>query len=89
MEGGSDAGVRGEYGLEYSWAAGDDGTIELTVASSSEDAEGECMRRRLVRGGGRGWVGLGAGNAGEEGGRRGGVSGGGWRGGGGGHVQRW
>ena len=51
VEGGSDAGVRGEYGLEYSWTAGDDGTIELTVASSSEDAEGECMRRRLVRGG--------------------------------------
>jgi hypothetical protein len=51
-EGGSDAAIHAAYGLEYSWAAADDGTLEVTVASTSEEAEGESMRRKTVRGGG-------------------------------------
>ena len=47
-EGGSDAAVHCAYGLEYSWAAGNDGTLEVTVASTSEEAEGESMRRNKV-----------------------------------------
>jgi hypothetical protein len=50
-EGGADAGVRAEYGLQYGWAASDEGGTHFsTLAGLSEDAEGELWRRRQVRG---------------------------------------
>ncbi len=51
LEGGAADGVRAAYGLQYSWAAGEDGSIELTVAGASEDAEGEAARRRALAAG--------------------------------------
>jgi len=48
QEGGADGEVRAEVGAEYSWAAGDEGIIDISVATASEDAEGEAIRRRAL-----------------------------------------
>ena len=52
LEGGADGGIRAEYGLEYSWTAGEDGSLDVTVATVSEEAEGELTRRKQVCSGG-------------------------------------
>ncbi|KAG1675440.1 hypothetical protein FOA52_001738 [Chlamydomonas sp. UWO 241] len=48
LEGGADDGAAPSYGLEYSWSVGDDGGLEVVVVAASDEAEGECMRRRAL-----------------------------------------
>jgi hypothetical protein len=48
LEGGADDGAAPSYGLEYSWSVGDDGGLEVVVAAASDEAEGECTRRRAL-----------------------------------------